>query len=82
MNQKREERQRLTEVDPKGRVDVALLNAGKHLFKHVGAEHVWNGGLGEVVEELLGNAGLSKPITALDAARELGILPRVKRALR
>lgn len=70
---------RLRDTDPKGRVDVALLRAGERIAKHVGAEKVWNSGLGEVVEEMLENSGLSKPITATDVARSLGILPQRRR---
>ncbi len=72
----------LRDADPKGRVDALLLRTGEHLFKHVGAEKLWNNGLGDVVEELLENSGLSKPITASDVARQIGILPRRPRALR
>jgi hypothetical protein len=59
-----------------------LLKSGERFAKHIGAEKIWNGGLGEVVEELLENSGLSKPISASDVAREIGILPRRPRALR
>jgi len=73
---------RLRDADPKGRVDALLLRTGEQFAKQVGAEKIWKNGLGDVVEELLENSGLSKPITGLDVAREIGILPRRQRALR
>jgi len=73
---------RLRDADPKGRVDALLLRSGEQFAKQIGAEKIWNNGLGDVVEELLENAGISKPITASDVAREIGILPRRPRALR
>jgi hypothetical protein len=63
---------RLRDADPKGRVDVAVYRGAEKLAKHVGIEHVWNGGLGELIETVIENTVSSKPITPQDVARELG----------
>ncbi len=70
---------KIRDADPKGRIDVAILRMGQEVAKRCGpkGEAVWNGGLGDVVEEIIVNAGVpSKPFTAVDLAREIGILPK------
>jgi hypothetical protein len=69
----------LKTADPKGRVDVALYRGAAALAEHVGAKKAFDSGLGDVIEELIENAGISNPITLPDVARHLGILPRRRR---
>ena len=72
----------LREQDPYGRVDVALHRLGEKIAEHVGGEkgkRIWNGGLGEVAERVLENAGLQKVVTPVGVAEEMGLIPRRKR---
>lgn len=62
--------------DPKGRVDIMLHGMARKLAQHVGAEKIWDNGLGEVTGRILENAGLSKPITAIGVAEDLGLIRR------
>ena len=67
--------------DPKGRVDILLHGIGRKLAQHVAGEkgeRVWDNGLGEVTGRILENAGLSKPITAVGVAEDLGLIKRRK----
>jgi len=73
-NQPEVVRQSLRDADPKGRVDVAMYRLGERIARHCGAEKIWDGGLGEVVENIIQNIGVpSTPITPKDIVREIGI---------
>jgi hypothetical protein len=77
---------RLIEQDPRGRFDViAALSARKivnGIEQRTGVD-LWNRGLGDVIEAFIGDYVPSHPYTAVEVARNLGILkkqPRIKGA--
>lgn len=69
-------RKRLHEEDPRGRIDVACFKTAeavvKGSFGEAGAR-IWDGGLGDVVEELVRSNVPDRVITPVDIMRELGI---------
>lgn len=76
----------LRDVDPAGRVDVALLRLGEQLTRRTlepacGGAPLWDRGLGDVVEALIEeNPSIpSRAFTAVDLARAVGVLPPAKR---
>ena len=67
-------RESLRDADPKGRVDVAMYRGAEKIAKHCGAEKLWDGGLGDIVENIIQNLGVrSTPITPHEIVREIGI---------
>lgn len=75
----------LTEQDPRGRFDVMAARAARHVVNGIeqrsGVE-VWKRGLGDVIEAFIGEYVPSHPFTAVEVARNLGILKKQKRITR
>ena len=75
----------MTEQDPRGRFDVMAARAMRALVNPVeqrtGVE-LWNRGLGDVVEAFIGEYVPSHPFTAVEVARNLGILKPARRTRR
>jgi hypothetical protein len=75
----------LAEQDPRGRFDVMAARAARHVVNGIeqrtGIE-VWSKGLGDVVEAFIGEYVPSKAYTAVELARNVGILKPEKRVKR
>jgi len=75
-------RRSILEEDPRGRMDIATVRLAQATCKTFGpaGEAVWDNGLGELVETVVKeNLGLpSKPLSTVDIARKLGLLPSKK----
>jgi len=68
--------QTLRNADPAGRVDVAFLRGAEALARKLGGGRAWDLGLGDVAEVVVENMGLPRePLTAVDVARRLGLVP-------
>lgn len=64
-------------VEPVGAqldVHATLKNMGRMVAKHAGGEKIWHNGLGDVVGAMVDECGLPKSVSALDAARALGLV--------
>lgn len=72
----------LAEQDPRGRFDVMAARAARHVVNGIeqrtGVE-VWSKGLGDIVEAFIGENIPSKPYTAVELARNVGILKKIRR---
>jgi hypothetical protein len=76
----------LVEQDPRGRFDVMAARAIRHALvnpveQRTGVD-LWNRGLGDVVVAFIGEIVPSKAYTAVEVARNLGILKLARRARR
>jgi hypothetical protein len=75
----------LAEQDPRGRFDVMAARAVRHVVNGVeqrtGVE-LWSKGLGDVVEAFIGEHVPSKAYTAVELARNVGILKPARRTRR
>jgi len=72
----------LTEQDPRGRFDVMIARATRALVNPIEQRtgiDFWNNGLGDVVQAFIGEHVPSKPYTAVEVARSVGILGPAKR---
>ena len=72
----------LTEQDPRGRFDVMIARATRALVNPIEQRtgiDFWNNGLGDVVQAFIGEHVPSKPYTAVEVARSVGILGPEKR---
>jgi hypothetical protein len=67
----------LTEQDPRGRFDVMIARATRALVNPIEQRtgiDFWKNGLGDVVQAFIGEHVPSKPYTAVELARRVGIL--------
>jgi hypothetical protein len=79
----------LIEQDPRGRFDVIAALAARKIVNGIeqrtGIE-MWSKGLGDVIQAWIGENVSSKPYTAVDVARNVGILrapgARARRVIR
>lgn len=72
----------LTEQDPRGRFDIMAARAARHIVNGVEQRtgvDLWNRGLGDVLEAFIGEYVPAHPFTAVEVARNLGILKKQKR---
>jgi hypothetical protein len=72
----------LVEQDPRGRFDVMAARAARHITNGIEQRtgvQVWSNGLGDIVEAFIGEHLPAHPFTAVEVARNLGILPKQKR---
>jgi hypothetical protein len=71
----------LTDQDPRGRFDVMAARAARVLVnpieRRTGVE-LWSRGLGDVVEAFISEYIPSKAFTAVEVARNIGLLPKAK----
>lgn len=71
--------QPLTEQDPRGRFDVMAARSARLIVngieQRMGVD-LWNRGLGDVIEAFIGDYVPAHPFTAVEVARNLGILKK------
>lgn len=71
----------LSEQDPRGRFDVMIARAARALVTPIEQRTgvgIWGMGLGDVVEAFIGEHVPSKPYTAVELARNVGILKKIR----
>ena len=72
----------LSDQDPRGRFDVLAARGVRHIVNGIeqrtGVE-VWSKGLGDIVEAFIGEHVPSKAYTAVELARNVGILKPARR---
>ena len=72
----------LVQQDPRGRFDVMAARAARHITSGIEQRtgvQVWDKGLGDIVEAFIGEYIPSHPFTAVEVARNIGLLPKQKR---
>jgi hypothetical protein len=72
----------LIEQDPRGRFDVMIARATRALVNPIEQRtgvDLWNNGLGDVLQAFIGEHVTSRPYTAVELARSVGLLGSAKR---